>query len=539
MSGLVRMRGGLFSMSALALAAGLLVSPAQAQTGTPSLSGYTQAIAVAASDDAALAAFYAARAYAPLWTSEADAERREALFRALDGAAGHGLPQRAYDPDGLRAEFAAVKSERQRAQLDVAVSKAFLRYAHDLSSGAIDPKSVDAGIVREVVQRDPAELLAGIAGANPGLFLRDLAPQAPQYARLLKAKLDLEAQIVRGGWGPTVPGAKLQPGDTGPRVIALRERLRAMGYLGRSASASYDDAIQKAVQQYQFDLGMQADGVAGDATLTELNRAPEERMKNILAALERLRWMNGTDLGQRHIWVNIPDFTVRIIDHGKTAFESVTVVGQNQSDRRTPEFSDEMDRMVINPSWHVPRSIVVKEYLPMMQRNAGAAGHIQLVDARGRTVSRGAVDFSQYNARNFPFAMRQAPSTSNALGQVKFLFPNKYNIYLHDTPSKSLFQRDVRAFSHGCVRVGRPFDLAYALLGMQSTTPKDDFHRFLNTGQETTVMLEHPLPVHLVYYTAWPTARGHVEYRRDVYGRDAALFAALERAGVDLPRLSH
>ena len=122
---------------------------------------------------------------------------------------------------------------------------------------------------------------------------------------------------------------------------------------------------------------------------------------------------------------------------------------------------------------------------------------------------------------------------------MKFLFPNKYNIYLHDTPSKSLFQRDVRAFSHGCVRVGRPFDLAYTLLGMQSATPKDDFHKVLNTGRETTVMLEHPLPVHLVYYTAWPTARGHIEYRRDIYGRDRALFAALQKAGVDLPRLTH
>ena len=195
--------------------------------------------------------------------------------------------------------------------------------------------------------------------------------------------------------------------------------------------------------------------------------------------------------------------------------------------------------MVINPSWLVPRSIVTKEYLPMMQRNPNAAGHINLIDSRGRTVPRSAVNFSNYTARNFPFAMRQPPSQGNALGLVKFLFPNKYNIYLHDTPSKSLFQKETRAFSHGCVRVGKPFELAYALLAPQSEDPKGEFHRILNTGNETTVRLEQPVPVHLVYYTAWPTARGHVEYRRDVYGRDAALFAALSKAGVELPAFSH
>lgn len=538
MSGPLRVFGGVGLVSALVFATGLGMA-APVMGAELALSGYTQSIAVAASEDRALAAFYAARDYRPIWTSAEDAGRREALFRALDGAWAHGLPVKAYDPDGLRRAFADVKSERQRGALEVAVSKAYLAYAHDVSSGVINPASVDKSIVREITRRDPVELLTGVSGAAPQLFLRELAPQAPQYALLLKARLDLEAKIAKGGWGATVPGGKLEPGDSGARVVALRDRLRAMGYLGRSASAVYDADIQKAVQQYQADLGLTADGVAGGNTLTELNRSPEERMQSILVALERLRWMNGIDLGKRHIWVNIPDFRVRIVDHGKISFESVVVVGQNSEDRRTPEFSDQMELMVINPSWHVPRSIVVKEYLPMMQKNAGAAGHIQLIDDRGRTVSRDAVDFSQYSAKNFPFAMKQAPSNSNALGLVKFLFPNKHNIYLHDTPSKSLFQRESRAFSHGCVRVGRPFDLAYELLAAQSTTPQDDFQRILRTGQETTVAIKDPVPVHLVYYTAWPTARGKVEYRRDVYGRDAAIFAALSKAGVELPLLSN
>ena len=539
MSVAVRLRCGVAIFAAfLALAPGAGAAQSALQGAT--ISGFTQAIAEQAAADQALAAFYAQRDYAPIWTTGADAARRGALLRALDGAAAHGLPASRYDAEGLRTRFAAIRSERERGLLEVAMSRAFLDYAHDVSNGILEPAKIDSGIVREIPRRDGLELLTGIAGAEaPAPFLRALAPHAPQYALLMKAKLDLEAQLAQGGWGAPVPAKALRPGDQGPAVVALRDRLQAMGYLGRTATAEYDGDLQKAVQQYQFDLGITPDGVAGAGTLTEINRSPQERLQSILVAMERLRWMNGIDLGARHIWVNITDFSVRIIDHGKQSFESVTVVGQNQCDRRTPEFSDEMEMMVINPSWHVPRSITVKEYLPMMQRNPNAAGHIRLVDSRGRTVPRSAVNFASYNARNFPFAMKQPPSDGNALGLVKFLFPNKYNIYLHDTPSKSLFQKEVRAYSHGCIRVGKPFDLAYALLAPQTDDPEGYFQRILRTGAETTVKLDQPVPVHLVYFTAWPTARGKMEYRRDVYGRDGTLWAALAKAGVELPGAAH
>ncbi|MBD3787811.1 MAG: L,D-transpeptidase family protein [Sphingomonadales bacterium] len=510
---------------------------------------FSQAIAEGAAQDAAIAAFYAERGYQTIWTGAADAARRAALFHALDTAAAQGLPAARYDAEGLRARFAAVATERQRGLLEAEVSRVYLLYAHDVSNGILEPAKVDASIVREIPRRDPRALLDGLvaAGAEPAAYIRSLAPRNPQYARLMKAKLDLEAQIARsgqgdgqgGGWGAPVAVKRLGPGDSGPAVIALRERLQMMGYLGRSATATYDAEIQKAVQQYQFDLNLTADGVAGEGTLAEINTPPEARLKSIIVALERLRWMNGLDLGRRHIWVNITDFNARIVDEGKTTFETVTVVGQNQADRRTPEFSDVMEMMVINPSWYVPRSITVKEYLPMMKRNPNAASHINLVDSRGRTVPRSAVNFAAYNERNFPFAMKQPPSDGNALGLVKFLFPNQWNIYLHDTPSKSLFEKETRAFSHGCIRVGKPFELAYALLAPQVEEPEGYFQKILKTGNETTVKLDTPVPVHLVYFTAWPRATGQIEYRRDVYGRDAAIFAALDKAGVELPRLAH
>lgn len=541
MTGILRTIGLAMSISGLAIGAQAQGTAQIAAQGAISpitgveLSGFTQAIAEAAASDPGIAAFYSARDYRPIWTAEADADRRAAFFRALDLSGLQGLPQSRYDADGLRARFASVRSERQRGELEVAMSKVFLDYAHDLSHGILNPREVISDIKRTPMRADPqARLSAFAASGNPALFLRGLAPAMPQYAQLVRARLDLEAQIAAGGYGPTVEAKKLEPGDQGPAVIALRDRLQKLGYLGRSATAVYDAEIQKAVQAFQSDQGLATDGIVGQGTLAELNRSPSERLKSILVAMERLRWMNGTDFSGRYVWVNIADYSVSVIDDGKTTFRSKTVVGQNSSDRRSPEFSDEMEMMVINPAWHVPRSIVTKEYLPQLKRNPNAASQLQLIDSRGQVVPRSAVDFSAYNAKNFPFAMKEPPSTRNALGLVKFLFPNPWNIYLHDTPSKSLFQKESRAFSHGCIRVGQPFDLAYVILGAQSDDPRGEFQRILNSGRETTVPLKKHVPVHLVYFTAWPRADGHVEYRRDVYGRDATLFDALAKAGVEL-----
>lgn len=497
---------------------------------------FRQALAEAAAETPALAAFYSARDYAPIWTTAGDAVRRGAFFGALDHAGDQGLPAARYDADGLRQRFETISSERQRGKLEAAVSAAFLAYANDIGSGVLVPAKVDGGIVRDIVRRDPQAVIAGFAmSTSPARYLSGLAPSTPEYAQLLKAKGDLEAEVARGGWGPKIGSGKLQPGDSGAEVIALRDRLIRMDYLGRTATRDYDSAIQKAVQAFQRDNGLNPDGVAGEGTIALLNLEPADRLESVLVALERLRWMNGTALGARHVWVNLPDFTAKIVDNGKVTFETVTVVGMNQEDRRSPEFSDVMEYMVINPTWSVPRSITVKEYLPMLKKNRNAASHLKIVDRRGRVVDRNSTDFSQYTAQNFPFSMSQPPSDGNALGLVKFMFPNKWNIYLHDTPSKSLFEKETRAYSHGCIRLGAPFDFAYALLAPQSSDPVGEFRSHLQTNAENALRLTRQVPVHLVYFTAWPTAKGRIEYRRDVYGRDQRIFDALENAGVVLP----
>ncbi|WP_104069809.1 L,D-transpeptidase family protein [Albidovulum inexpectatum] len=524
----------------VALGAGI-VQPVAAQEEkalrVPDLS-YRLALAEAAAGRPAIARFYREHDYAALWTAPEAQVRRGALISALERAEEHGLPSFAPRSRDLLARLGAMQTQADRAQLEVAMSAAFLDYARALHSGVLTPAKVDPGIVREVPRLDPLKLLQDFARSEPRAYLRALAPQVPQYDQLRRAMLDLREVIAAGGWGPAVPGGKkLAPGDTGARVVALRDRLIRMDYLRPTLSAVYEREIQKAVQQFQLDHGLTPDGIAGPSTLAEINVGPEERLRSVLVALERLRWMNGLDLGERHVWVNIPDFTAKVIDDGKQRFETITVVGKDQPDRRSPEFSDLMEYMVINPTWNVPRSIAVKEYLPKLKKNPNAVRHLRITDRRGRVIDRSKVDFTQFTARNFPFNMSQPPDDDNALGLVKFMFPNPWNIYLHDTPSKSLFSREVRAFSHGCIRLGQPFEFAYVLLERQSDDPKVEFHRHLRTGRETTVPLEQPVPVHIVYFTAWPDRFGQVRFRRDVYGRDGRIFDALRAAGLEFDAL--
>lgn len=517
-----------------ALTATLLSSPLAAQ-----VTAFKQALAEAASQDDDIAAFYRANGYQPIWTGldADDAKRREALLNAVTNASDHGLPEDRYTPEKLIALLQKAGSPRDRGMVEAEMSRIFLNYARDLQTGILTPGKIDEGLVREVPLRDPLAYLNDISRQDaPNRFFRALAPKTPEYARLMKAKLMMEQQAARGGWGPNVPASSLKPGDQGASVVALRNRLMAMGYLERSASRSFDGAMQQAVQKFQVAHGLNADGVAGASTISAINTPLDARLKFVMVAMERERWLNRS-LGERHIWVNLTDFTARIVDHGKVTFETRSVIGKSQSGRYTPEFSDVMEHMVINPTWHVPRSIATKEYLPMLQRNPNAVGHLRIVDSRGRTVSRGAVNFNAYSARSFPFNIKQPPSARNALGLVKFMFPNKYNIYLHDTPAKDLFSREVRAYSHGCIRLHQPFDFAYELLSKQETDPKAYFQSVLKSGSETYVKLDDVVPVHIVYRTAFTSADGNLHFRNDIYGRDAKIWNALSTAGVTLPSL--
>ncbi len=504
-----------------------------------SLSAFAHSVSGATAKDPVLADAYSERSFTPIWTDPANVARLSALFDALSNADYHGLPVGRYDPTSLVRAVSEARTEGDLGRLDVRLTKAFLDYATDLTSGITTPAKIDPGILRKVIRPEPAVLIAGLlASSNPAEYLQSLAPSTPNYARLLREKIYLEQKIASDISSNTLTYTDVPFGSEGAAVIALRDRLIDLGYLAQTAVASYDLSLRRAVQRFQIERGLTSDGVATEATIEALNTTDHQRLKSVIVALERLRWLGSPDFSGRYIWVNLPDFTAKIFDGGKLVFQTRSVIGKAASDTRTPEFSDEMEYMVVNPSWGVPRSITVKEYLPLLQRNANAVSQLDVVDRSGRVIPRSAVNFASYSAKSFPFGLRQKPSESNALGLVKFLFPNTNNIYLHDTPSKNLFAKDVRAYSHGCIRLGDPFDFAYALLAVQSDDPQAEFAEVLDSGRETSIILDQHVPVHLVYFTAWPNAKGEIEYRNDIYGRDGLILDALVAAGVVLPDIS-
>lgn len=539
--------GGLVGIaSAQTLEAGLaqpqvqLLTPLQSQSFSDAreqfrVTAFHQAIAEAAASDKDIAQFYRDTGYAAVWTGAEDTyvARRRALMQAIADAGEHGLPPARYRGDTLMEAMRSAQTPRDLGLLEVEMSRSLLRLSRDLQTGLVTPSDVDKGIVRKIALRDRVETLTRFVNTTPNSFFRSLAPSTAEYTRLMKEKMRLERLLGQGGWGAIVPAKTLAPGDSGASVVALRNRLIAMNYLSRSATQDYDAALQAAVQSFQTDHGLSADGVAGASTMTEINMPVEDRLKSVIVAMERERWL-GEERGKRHILVNLTDFHSKIIDDDRITFVTRSVIGAIDPTKRTPEFSDMMQYMEINPDWTVPRGIIQRDYLPALQRNPNALSHLQVTDARGREVPRGAVDFSRYTARSFPFNLRQPPGRTNALGTVKFMFPNPYAIYLHDTPDKNLFTRESRAYSAGCVRLSDPHDFAYVLLARQEDDPKTFFDTILNSGQQTRVNLKEPVPVHLIYRTAFTTPKGKTNFRRDVYGRDTKIWEALERAGVEL-----
>ncbi len=511
-----------------------LISYLTPEAASAQVTAFKQAVAEAAARDEDIAAFYQANGYESIWTGKGrDRQRRAVLIDALRNADHHGLPAARYEVEALQAQMQAARSPRDLGLLEVEMSRVFLQYARDIQTGVLIPSRIDKAIVRKVPYRDRTSYLVNLAKSSPKGFFRALPPKTQEYTALMKEKLRLERLLADGGWGQTVPAKTLKPGASGVSVVALRDRLVRKGYMKRSASQSYDATMVAAVQGFQRAHGLAEDGVAGPGTMKEINASVQDRLQSVIVAMERERWMN-QERGKRHIEVNLTDFSAKIIDNGKTTFQTRSVIGHRERDRQSPEFSDVMEFMVINPSWYVPRSIVTKEYLPELQADPYAVNHIEITDRSGRRIDRSAVDFTEFTPQNFPFAMRQPPSRGNALGLVKFMFPNKYNIYLHDTPAKNLFGREVRAYSHGCIRLADPFDFAYTLLAKQTDDPEGLFQSKLATGKEQQVDLKEPVPVHIIYRTAFADSKGRTRFRRDIYGRDGRIWDALSKAGVAL-----
>lgn len=472
-----------------------------------------------------LAAWYGATALAPVFTAPDAAPRRAALIAAAAQAPAHGLPA-VYGVERLQG-----LEGRTDPEAEVAFARAFAQWTHDVGGGILNPRRVDPENKRDVIRVPTEALLARfVAAPDPAAMLAEVPPQNDAYRALQQA---LAARIgpVVGADVPTVPEGVWREGMRDEAVARLRARLNAMGFTADSAEPDlFDEALARQVAAFQQRAGLGPDGVAGPRTIQRLNGEPGAAPRDLLIALERMRWLNGHDLNARMIWVNLPEFKVRVMEGGRTIFESRAVIGKDKEGWRTPEFSDELQNVVVNPSWNVPRSMAIRDYLPRLQKNRHAVSHLDVVDSRGRVVARDGIDFSRYNAKNFPYRLRQKPSDDNALGEVKFIFPNAMNIYLHDTPSKGLFGERTRAFSNGCIRVQQPVDLAHVLLEGVAADPAATYAGARESGRER-FLKTRPLPVHLVYFTTIADEDGAIRHFPDVYGRDDAVWAALQKAG--------
>jgi murein L,D-transpeptidase YcbB/YkuD len=535
-TGLIRVMvvaAALAAMPRVAAAQALDVVPVAALPA-PRLSFSEQEMQLAqqVADHPGLADFYGTNGLKPVFTGAEGAARRAALIEALGQAASHGLPPTRYRQAALRT---LDREGADTVEEEIRFARAFADWSRDVSGGILDPRRVEPGIKREVQRPRTGDLLrAFAAAADPVAMLAALPPQDARYEALRQA-LARQSQLVAPGDAPRVAEGLWREGTSDPAVAALRVRLASVGFAAAPMGSplTYDGALAQAVAAYQKAAGLPADGVAGPRTVARLNRGTGPEAEAILVALERMRWMRGHDLNARHVWVNLPEFNARIYENGREVFETRVVIGKANREFETPEFSETMKYMVVNPRWNVPRSITVKEYLPRLQANRHAVGHLDVVDGAGNVIARDRIDFRKYSAKTFPYRMRQKPSDDNALGQVKFMFPNPWNIYLHDTPTKHLFNQSSRAYSHGCIRVGRPVDLAHELLKGQVESPEAVFSKALKSGRETYLNLRPPVPVHLVYFTAFPDESGQIRRFPDIYGRDALVHAALVKAGLD------
>lgn len=479
--------------------------------------------------------FYQRRDYQPAWLNERGRPGPlvESLLRAIDNAVLDGLRPESYHSrelhDLLRSlRIAYAPTVRQLADIELLLSDAFLTYAQHLLAGRLDPRQVDNDWILQPRSENLALVLDdALAQRDIEAALARLLSPHPDYAKLRAALAEYRQLAGDGGW-PMVPsGERLEQGDQSPGVLALRARLRASGDLVDTGNDSmdFDAELDRAVRRFQARHGLTVDGIVGPRSIGALNVPITTRIQQLEVNLERLRWLPA-DLGRRHILVNVPGQYMSVVEDGRRVLDSRVVVGQRS--RATPIFTGEMSYLVFSPFWHIPRSIAVRDKLPLLQRDPYAlqADRIRIFRA-GQEIDPGTVDWHSVTTRNFNFTLRQDPGPRNALGGVKFMFPNHHSVYIHDTPSRSLFNRSQRALSSGCVRTDIPLELAQYLLRDQESWTTDRIRAAMQRTRERRVDLTETIPVHLQYWTAWADTDGTIHFRDDIYGRDSHLAQAL------------
>ncbi len=497
-----------------------------------------------------LGKFYESRNMAPVWLEGGKpGPRAAAMLAALKASALEGLEPKDYGVNRIAALLERGDSPDALAELELLLTKGALTLGRDLASGRLEPSIVDPELFVERRGVDPLALLGKVTGAaDPGAVLATLLPTRIEYVRLRDALARYRDLAAAGGW-PRVQseGETLKPGQADPRVPSIRERLKVTGeYPGDAPLPEdptlYDPELEKAVVTFQRRHGLDPDGAVGKGTFAALNVPVDQRIGQIKLNMERWRWMPD-DLGRRYLIVNLAAFELALFEEGKVVHQTRVVVGATST--RTPVFSETMTFFEVNPYWHVPVKIARDEIFPKAKKDPtylAREGYVLLSDYTESAVpvDPKTVDWAQLTPRTFRYRVRQEPGDKNSLGRIKMMFPNQWDIYLHDTPSKKLFGRATRSFSHGCIRVENPFDLAEAILRVTGTTSWDrvKLDEALASGQRQVIRLKQSLPVHITYITAFVESDGTVDFRGDVYGRDRRLAQALIASRVNWPDLA-
>ncbi|MDF1693502.1 MAG: L,D-transpeptidase family protein [Zhongshania sp.] len=485
-----------------------------------------------------LSRFYIQNDFKPVWFSNARlTESGRVLISTIKQIDGDGLLPSDYHSEVLLPLLAAEVGAQDVAAFDLLLSDAFFSLAGHLQAGKIDPISLSDeweanrrhGNVETVLQRV-------IKQGDVATALDSMRPKQIRYYRLKIALAKMKLLPNTSWQKPLAETPAIKTDNTDTRLPMISARLRVWGDLPSSGAEAteadtklvYDAALQQGVKHFQTRHGLDPDGVIGRETIKALNISPKERAKQIIVNMERWRWL-AEDLGDKHLLVNIAAFELKIIDHNETVFVKPVVVGRNY--RKTPVFSNKIRYLVLNPTWTVPFKLAVEDKLAEIQKDPGYLNRLGIRVFRGDStvpIDPFSIHWNEITKRNFPFRLVQGPGPQNALGQVKFMFPNPHDVYLHDTPSRELFKKAERAFSSGCIRVSDPLELAEFLLRDQGWD-HDKIAAVIAKGNTETVSLKTPLPIHIEYWTAWVDREGGINFRNDIYERDQPLWQALNK----------
>jgi murein L,D-transpeptidase YcbB/YkuD len=482
-------------------------------------------------EPATLAHFYAARQSRPVWNHAAAGE----IVDAIGGITRDGLNPGDYHLEAIQKLLGGSADSRPSAasgELDILLTDAVAGMADHIRYGRVRPASLNPEWNVDPREGAPPleTTLATIASSSSVRHaIDDQRPDHFIYRGLVDALARLRDIESHGGWPTVSAGGKIRPRGTDPRIPVIRARLAVSGEFSgpmRNDGATYDDRLREAVQMFQADYRLAADGVIDAGTIDAMNISASVRASQVRVNLERARWVLA-GLKDDFMLVNLPAFKAYLIQNGKNIWEARTQIGDEA--KQTPTFRATMQTVVLNPDWAVPSSILAEELLQLQSgKQVLAEKGLVLTDDHGQVVDPSSINWKAVSPTSFPYTLRQPPGEDNALGRVKFLFPNPYSIYLHDTPSRQLFTATRRTFSHGCVRLEHPLELAEILLRGQDGWTSEKIGQVLATGETQNVELEHPLPTLIVYWTVSVGASGRIRHAEDIYNLDPPLLAALD-----------